>query len=128
MDSFVLRTKDQERRLYTGRKLYVGIRRPWSKGAKVFFVGKSDDDVIIGSGIFEKIVELDEMTEKERALCLQNNWYGRIIFGRVERFLPPLPVKGTILADIRPTLLHGHVMPEGQAEKIDELVDSRIIS
>ena len=130
VDSFVLRIKDQERRLYTGRKLYVGIRRYWDKDSRLFFVDKADDedDVIIGAGILKKIAELDSMDNQERRLCLQNNWYGKIVFERVERFLPPVPVKETLLAGIRPALLHGHVLTEEQAAQIDGLVSSRIIS
>jgi hypothetical protein len=128
VDSFVLRTKDQGRRLYTGRKLYVGIRREWQKGSRLFFVDKSTEDVIIGSGVFEKIVELDAMDAQERNLCLQNNWYGRIVFEHVERFLPPIPVRDTELAGTRPALLHGLVIPEEQVARIDSLVASRIIS
>ena len=128
VQSFVLRVKDQERRLYTRRELYVVIRRDWVKGSRLFFVGKTNTDALIGSGTFEKIVELGEMDDKERQLCLQNNWYGKIVFELVERFLQPLPVQDTPLAEIRPALLHGLEITREQAEEIDGLVASRIVS
>lgn len=128
MATFALRVKGQERRLYTKRELYVGIRRDWTKGSRLFFVDKIDTDILIGAGIFEKIIELDSMDEQERQLCLQNNWYGRITFESVERFLQPLPAHDTPLADIRPALLHGFEIPKEQAEEIDSLVASRIVS
>lgn len=128
VESFVLRVKDQERRLYTRRELYVGIRRDWQKGSRLYFVSKTNQDELIGSGIFEKIVELDAMDDNERQFCLQNNWYGRMIFERVERFLPPLPVQDTALASTIPALLHGLEITDEQAAEIDALVASRIVS
>lgn len=128
MESFVLRVKDQEWRLYSRRELYVGIRRDWEKGSRLFFVGKTSADELIGAGIFENIVELDSMDDKERQFCLQNNWYGRMTFERVERFLPPIPILDTPLAATRPALLHGLEVTEGQAAEIERLVASRIVS
>jgi hypothetical protein len=122
----MLRVKDQERRLYARRELYVGIRRDWTRGSKLFFVSKAD--ALIGSGTLEKIVELGEMDDQERQLCLQNNWYGRMVFERVERFLPPLPARDTYLADTKPALLHGLEITEAQADDIERLVSSRIVS
>ena len=126
--NFVLRVKDQERRLFAKRELYVGIRREWEKDSRVFFASKTQADVLIGSGVFEEIIELGAMDEQEHRLCLENNWYGRIVFERAERFLPPLPVQDTPLAGTRPALLHGLAVPEAQAAEIDSLVASRIIS
>lgn len=126
--SFVLRVKGQERLLYTKHELYVGIRRNWEKGSRLFFVDRTNADALIGSGIFEKIVELDAMDGQEKKLCLQNNWYGRMVFERVERFLPPLSVQDTALAGTIPALLHGLEIAEGQAVEIDGLIASRIVS
>ena len=127
--SFVLRVKNHERgRLYARRELYIGIRRQWQKGSRIFFASRMDADVLIGSGVFEKIIELDAMDEEEHRFCLQNNWYGKIVFDRVERFLPPLPIRETPLAECRPALLHGINVSEDHAAKIDTLVSSRIIS
>jgi len=128
VESFVLRVKDQERFLYTKHELYVGIRRNWEKGSRLFFVGRTNADALIGAGIFEKTIELDAMDHQERQLCLQNNWYGRMVFERVERFLPPLSVQDTALAGTKPALLHGLEISEAQAAEIDGLVASRIVS
>lgn len=133
VDGFVLRIKDQDRRVYAGLHLYIGIRREWQKGSKLFFVERERtreeaEDVITGSGVFEKTVEVDVMGEQERRLCLQNNWYGKIIFEYVERFLPPVPVHSTTLASTRPALLHGLAVTGEQTAEIDNLVSSRIIS
>ncbi|HEX9677512.1 hypothetical protein [Nitrososphaera sp.] len=128
MSSFVFRAKDQDRRLYARRELYVSIRREWENGSRLFFASKTHVDLLIGSGIIEKIIEVDVMDEQERRLCLQNNWYGKIVFERVERFSPPLSVQDTPLAGTRPALLHGLNLPEEQAAEIDSLVSSRIIS
>jgi hypothetical protein len=126
--SFLLRVKGQERRLFANRELYVGIRRDWQKGSRLLFVDKTLEDEVIGSGIFDAIMELEAMSEQEKKLCLQNNWYGRIILERVERFLPPVPVRGTPLAETKPALLHGLEITEEQTEQINGLATSRVIS
>jgi hypothetical protein len=108
--SFVLRIRDsQERQLRVRRELYVGIRRGWSPGSKVVFVKKAPaGDSIIGIGVMEKVVELDAMDGGEKKACLENNWYGKIVFSQVARFHPPVPVRDTDLASVPPALLHGH--------------------
>lgn len=126
--SFLLRVKGQERRLFANRELYVGIRRDWQKGSRLLFVDKTPEDVVIGSGVFDAIIELEAMSEREKRLCLRNNWYGRIIFDSVERFLPPVPVRGTPLAETKPALLHGLEISEEHAKEINAFVASRIIS
>jgi len=128
VSSFVLRVKGQERRIFADRELYVGIRRDWQKGSRLLFVDKTPEDVVIGSGVFDAIIELEAMSEQEKKLCLQNNWYGRIIFDSVERFLPPVPVRGAPLAEIKSVLLHGLEISEQQAQQITSFVSSRIIS
>jgi hypothetical protein len=108
--SFVLRIRDsQERQLRVKRELYVGIRRDWSPGSKVVFVKKVPaGDSILGIGIMERVAELDAMDGGEKKACLENNWYGKIIFSQVARFCPPVPVRDTDLASVPPALLHGH--------------------
>jgi hypothetical protein len=128
--AFILRLKEeQERALYAKHMLYVGVRRDWTGGSKILLVKKGiTGDVFAASGIFEKIVELDAMDQQERKMCLQNNWYGRMMFERIDRFLPPVPVQDTPLTGVRPALLHGLAVTEEQATEIDSLVASRIIS
>lgn len=119
--SFVLRIRDgQERQLRVRRELYVGIRREWSPGSKIIFVKKSNaGDSIIGVGVMEKLVELGAMDGGEKKTCLENNWYGKIVFSQVARFQPPVLVRDTDLASLQPALLHGH--EAGDVSRIEGL-------
>ena len=115
----------EERQLFGKRVFYVGVRRDWTRGTKVLFVKK---DMFISSGVIGGFAGTDEMEEPEKKMCLENNWYGRMVFGRIERFLPPLPVLNTSLADVRPALLHGLEVSKEQVADIERLVASRIDS
>ncbi|MGI0020888.1 MAG: hypothetical protein ACREAY_10515 [Nitrososphaera sp.] len=107
MAGFCLRVKEeQERQLHVRRELYVGIRRDWARGTKILFVKKTlPGDVAIGSGTLGRIVELAQMGEDEKRLCLENNWYGKLAFLTIARFT--VPVSETALAGQPPALLHG---------------------
>lgn len=96
---FVLRItrEDLERMLFVNRTFYVGIRRNWTSGSKALFVKRSlSGDSFIGTGIIEQFIPLDDLTEREKQLCRTNNWYGKILFKLVTKFLPA--VNGTTLA------------------------------
>lgn len=147
-----MRVKDgrEERRLWARRELYVGIRRDWARGPVVFVKrvqAAGDDatrssnssntaaattiaavsDMVIGLGIFERTVELDSLAdEQERRLCVENNWYGKLVFSQVAVFMPPVPVAAaTPLASKPAALLHGLAVDDVQA--IERLARSRLI-
>lgn len=107
MAGFCLRVREeQERQLYVRRELYVGIRRDWSRGTKILFVKKTPaGDMVIGSGVLDRVAELAEMSEEEKRRCLENNWYGKMSFSTLARF--QVPVSQTALAGQPPALLHG---------------------
>lgn len=121
---------DIERQLYIRHSLYVGIRREWSQGVKVLFLRKvgSDDDMFIGSGIIDKIVVLDNLAEYEKKLCLENNWYGKLLFRMISRFRPYVSVKDTSAARDNPHILHGAIVSTANLMAIEKLVHARIIS
>ena len=124
---FILRIqKDElERQLFGLHTFYVGIRRDWSRGARVFFVRK---DSFTGSGTVDRVVALDDLQEQERKLCVDNNWYAKIVFSRLARFLPAVPVQNTPASDQNPLTLHGASMPGSEALQIDRLAPAKIIS
>ena len=128
--AYALRVKEeQERMLYARRELYVGIRRDWSRGARILLVKKgASGDFVIASGVFEKIVELAAMDAGERQLCLENNWYGRMVFFTLARFLKPVEVSKTGLAGKPPALLNGLALPDDEAVAIEGAAGSRIIT
>ena len=130
-ESYVLRISrdENERQLYTRHSLYVGIRRKWSYGTNVLFVRKfSSNDTFIGSGIIDKIVVLDELTENEKKLCIENNWYGKLLFRMATRFRPAVFIKDTPIADANPLVLHGTIISTINFLAIEKLVHARIIS
>jgi hypothetical protein len=128
--AYIVRVKEeQERQLYFRHELYVGIRRDWAEGSKILFAKKAAaGEAFAGSGVFEKIVEADAMGEDERSRCIANNWYGRIVFTRLARFLPPVPLRDTPVAGRPVVLLHGLEITDDEAARIENLAASRIIT
>lgn len=125
---YILRIQRDElgRQLYAGKSLYVGIKRDWSRGTKILFVRKAD--AFIGSGAIDRIVDLDEMGEGERKLCLENNWYGKLLFAKLTRFRPAVPVQDTPAAGQNPLTLHGASIAGVDVSKIEALAPVRIIT
>lgn len=125
--SFALRLREsQERQLRVRRALYVGIRRDWSRGSKIVLVKKAPSgDSIIAVGTLERVAELGDMDADEKKLCMDSNWYGKMLFSQVARFYPPIPVSATELAGVQPALLHGHAV--SNVSKI-EAMSAKIIA
>ena len=125
--SFALRIKEsQERQLRVNHALYVGIRRDWSFGSKIALVRKGPSgDLVAAIGTVGRIIEADGMDRDEKKQCIENNWYGKIVFSQVARLYPPVPVSATELASIPPALLHGHAVSDVQ--KIEDM-SAKIVS
>lgn len=126
--SYILRIhRDEleERQLFSRRAFYVSVRRDWSRGTKVLFVRK---DAFIGSGVIDRFVGIDGLEELEKKLCLENNWYGKIVFAMLARFVPSVPVQDTPVAGQNPIALHGASMPGPDALQIERLAHARIMS
>lgn len=130
--AYVVRVKEeQERVLYARQSLYVGIRRDWSSGSKILLVKKNsqgDSVVIIGSATLQKIIETDALDDAEKKTCIENNWYGKMVFAMLARFLPPVPVSETPLAGRPPALLHGLALTKDELSGIESLAASKIIT
>lgn len=82
----------------------------------------------MGSGIIGEIISSESMNEKERDLCLKNNWYIKMVFEKLTRFHPPVQVQDTPVAAHDPLSLHGAEITSRDAEKIEQLARSKIIS
>jgi hypothetical protein len=124
---YILRIqKDElERQLFGRRSFYVGISRDWSRGARVLFVKK---DAFICSGVVDRFVAADDLEEPEKLLCTENNWYGKIVFESLARFLPAIPVQDTPAAGHNPLALHGAAILGSEALQIERSAPARIIS
>jgi hypothetical protein len=130
MLAYILRVKEeQERTLYVRRELHVGIRRDWARGAKILLVKKNaSGDLVVGSAVLEKIVELGALDADEKELCLKNNWYGKMVFSMLAKFLKPVAILDTPLAGKPPALLHGLALSECEFLAIESAAGSRIIT
>ncbi len=119
--------------LYARQSMYVGIRRDWSAESKILLVKKKSlqgdsSVVIIGSATLQKIVELDSLDNTEKKLCIENNWYGKMVFSMLARFLPAVPASETPLAGKPPALLHGLAITADELSQIERLAISKIIT
>ena len=124
--SYILRIPRDElqRLLYFKRSFYVGIKRDWFKGTRVLFVRKDD---FCGSGMIDRFVMRDIMEEEwEKKLCLENNWYGKIVFSKLVRFQPAVPVHDTPVTGQNPIALHGASISSRYAIQIEMLASNRI--
>ena len=123
--SYILRLGgDIEARIFTQRWLYVGVRRGWTSGSKVFLAGKVD--VFLGYGVIAKVQQIEELDSREREFCLQRNSCAKIFFSRLTRFVPPVPIKATSAALQNPMALHGSQLSESEALEIESLANARI--
>jgi len=124
---YILRIqKDElERQLFSRHAFYVGIRRDWSRGTRVLFVKK---DAFISSGVIGTFVGMDELQEPEKKLCIENNWYGKIVFAKTVRFLPAVPVHDTPVVGQNLLALHGADISSYEVLRIERSVSARIIS
>ena len=121
---YILRIKDElERQLLVRHSFYVGIRRDWSRGTRVLFVKK---DAFVGSGVIDRFIAIDGLEEPEKKLCLDNNWYGKIVFEKLARFVPAIPVQDTPVAGQNPLALHGAGI--ANILQIERSASARIIS
>jgi hypothetical protein len=51
------------------------------------------DYSFIGSGIITGIVSPDRLNPYEKALCIKNNYYRKITFGQLTKYVPGINVK-----------------------------------
>jgi hypothetical protein len=134
--NYIIRiTKDLvANQIYGIREYYVTLRRDWSNGSKLIFVKKigpsDDDDAFIGSGIIDKTIELYELGDvSEKQLWMKNNYYKKIVFGKLVIFHPPLLVKDTQISEWSKTtaLLHGAQISTSEISLIESRVNIKMI-
>ena len=125
--SFILRIQkdEMERQLFNLHTFYIGIKRDWSRRARVLFVRK---DAFTGSGIIGSIIGLNDLEEPERKLFIENNWYAKLVFSRLARFLPPVPINDTPVAGQNPLTLHCASIAGSELLRIEGLAPAKIIS
>ena len=124
--NYILRiqTEDLERQLYSQRMLYVSIKRKWLRNTNLLFIKKT---AFIGSGIIDRFISMSGLTEAEKMICLENNYYGKIELAKLMRFYPTLPIEHTPFRGQNLLALHGTSMARSDVLHIERLVRSRLI-
>lgn len=111
--------------MFSKRLLFVGVQRSWHEGSKVLFVKKADS--IVGSGIVSSVQQTSELSSNEREFCLAKNHCAKLVFKRLTRFHPPVPVQSTLLAGHNPLTLHGTEIGKEVVSAIESQVVSMIV-
>ena len=79
--------------------------------------------MFIGCGTIERLIEFDDLEQSERKLCEMNNWYGKILFGILIKFLPAV----SSAAD-QPVLQTGSQIAASEIDRISAMASARIVS
>jgi hypothetical protein len=124
--NYILRLQGDnvERQLYSQRILYVSIKREWLRNTNLLFIKKA---AFIGCGTIERFISISGLTEAEKKLCLENNYYGKIELAKLIRFFPALAIEDTPIRGQNLLALHGASMSRSDALNIERLVRSRLI-
>jgi hypothetical protein len=115
-------------KLYWNRAYYAKLSRNWMQGSKLIFLTKtpSSYDGFIGLGKIEMIYELSELEQGERKICIENNCYSKIVFGKMVKFIPAVLIKNFQLigfGKIATPLLDGAHISESELSKIERLAN-----
>jgi hypothetical protein len=131
-EGYILRiaTKEWVDQVFDLAIYYTGSRRKWRSGQTIIFVHKTNvGDAVVGYGVVEEVYEKDELSEEERRECEKRGWKKALEFKYVLKFDKPLPIKETVLKDlkVRGRLLHSLSLSNqqlssiiGQAERLQK--------
>jgi len=130
MKSYILRIVKEEwcRQVFSTKRYFPGVPRRWNSGDIVFLVHKTEEaDSLVGYGIIKEFVEKKELPEDERRICEEMRWRGILIFNKLYRIDPPVPVKDTVLSAVeaRGKYLHGYPLTDEQVKSILRAVKAK---
>lgn len=133
MENYILRiSKDEwEKQVFAIKSYYAGVRRDWEPNAKILLVKKTESgDAFIGYAMIKSVADLQEMSDEEKDMCINNNWNKKLSFGKLVRFESPVPVKDTVVSKWgqRGALLHGAPISEADIESIVKAAKVKIVS
>jgi hypothetical protein len=122
--------EDVLNKIYSERKYFVELRRDWSRGLRLIFMRKTSTDYsLIGSGIITGIVSPDRLNPYEKALCIKNNYYGKITFAQLTKYIPGINVKLIMRRNWKSfAFLHGAHLSSSEVKNIDCLSKVSIVS
>ncbi|MCK4424998.1 hypothetical protein KAU93_04860 [Candidatus Bathyarchaeota archaeon] len=122
-EGYILRiaTKEWVDQIFDVAVYYTGFRRKWRPGQTIIFVHKTNvGDAVVGYGVIENVYERDELSEEERRECEKRGWKKALEFKYVLKFDKPLPIKETVLKDLKVhgRFLHGLSLNKQQLSSI----------
>jgi len=82
MPNYILRIANDEwiKTVYDNRVYYTSIRRRFDSNTNILFANKVySGDSLIGYGIIDYVLELEDLDDRERKFCLMNNWLRKIV-------------------------------------------------
>lgn len=88
------------------------------------------EDVFIGLGTIEKTFEPFELEFVERQMCIENTYCKKIVFGKLVKFLPELPINDNQIASLRQRVHYctGVQISDSEIPKIESLVTMMMIT
>ena len=121
--SFILRITREEwfKQVFTIMKYYPGIVRRWEPDGLIFLARRTDKgDSFVGYGVIKEFIKREDLSEHERLECEKMGWKGAIIFKELYRFDPPLPIRETVLSNLRAKgkCWHGYPLTDEQSSLI----------
>ena len=133
MENYILRiSKDEwEKQVFAIKSYYAGVRREWKPNTKILLVKKTESgDAFIGYAMIKNVADLEEMSDEEKDMCINNNWNKKLSFSKLVRFEPPVPVKNTVVSKWgqKGALLHGAPISEMDIESIIKIAKVKIVS
>jgi hypothetical protein len=118
--------------IYWRRVYYAKLRRDWAKESKIVFMTKNgdSDEAFVGLGKIKIIYELSALDTDERKDYIKNNYYSKIVFGTMVRFLPAIVIsrmKFRSLSKTERPLLDGAYLSDSEVSMIEALAKMVII-
>ena len=132
MQNYILRiAKDEwEKQVFALMEYYAGVRREWEKDSSIFLIKKTDSgDAFVGYGIIKSVTSLEDLDDKEKDMCINNNWNKKLSFGKLVRFEPPIPLKDTVVSKWgqKGALLQGAPISQSDMESITKIAKTKIM-
>ena len=118
--------------IYWRRVYYSKLKRDWAKGSKIVFLTKTgdSDEAFVGLGKIKIIYELSAVDADERKDYIKNNYYSKIVFGTMVRFLPAIvtrPMNFSSFSKTERPLLDGAYLSDSEVSIIEALAKIAII-
>jgi hypothetical protein len=118
--------------IYWRRVYYSKLKRDWAKGSKIVFLTKTgdSDETFVGLGKIKIIYELSAVDADERKDYIKNNYYSKIVFGTMVRFLPAIVTRLMNFSSFSKTerpLLDGAYLSDSEVSIIEALAKIAII-